>query len=238
MLIQQTENNLIFDEIWLKKNDLVMGRTYIAKDGRLLFYLGNDLEDEYLFIRLMKISVSDGYDVSQHKHISTIYSHDVFGKYIIQACKDLISSSSLCEDNIINLKVIPNLYCEYPWVKMEPDEYKKWYTKRNIVSPWFSKLININFETKKVRRQPIKQELGKVYLTTGGESYLYLGRRTGGYYLYHYVGSGNLDYFNSKPLQYIKYGVDELKSKKRVTGIDDRARAIDKQTLIKLGYYE
>lgn len=231
MLIKQDGWKLEFDDQWLKAKDIKVGKAYIVKDGRVMLYCGKNITDNYVFILLDNVFIiNTGYYRVGNAYVNNykIYAHETLGKYITQACKDVLNIG-LDELLLVKLRGMPSLYCEYIYASMSEQDYFAWYRKRNILNRSFSSEIpQYTDGGVKKKRESIKQVPGTVYLTTNdGESYLYLGKDICGDYVYVYVGRCNLNMFNMNPLKFIGSRGVRLRNKKRVIGVEKDATVLN-----------
>lgn len=176
------DNRVRYTEDWLKVNQLVQGRIYLVKDGRLLLYLGTSVNGLLIFYALASVYLehTDGF--------VTYGNYD----WQIQGLKVTINNILNHKGNkssLLEYKGIPKLYGEFPFLKYE-DSYKMWYIKSfdsdntpNIANS--IKEVNSGFVATK--------DLVPGNLYYSGECwrscFVYLGRKSTKEYIWFYISN-------------------------------------------------
>ncbi len=181
-------------ESWLKEKDLIVGRVYVIKDGRLMLYLGKSTKGLYVFYVMASAYLEDhGYNAK-----TTFGNYDIQVRGLIDIINTSMNSPGLITC-ILEYKGIPKICGEFPFVNFE-QKYIKWYT----VS--FSQMISdLGKESSKVpslatmSNKPIvtgfvsSKDLipGNLYYTgqCWRSTWVYLGRNLKGEYLWYFVGN-------------------------------------------------
>lgn len=176
---------------WLKEKDLVIGRVYLIKDGRLMLYLGKSTTGMYIFYVMASAYLE--------------YTRDdgvTFGNYNIQV-KGLVNIINESMNNVgvigclLQYKGLPKIHGEFPLVNFE-HKYNRWYTisftqmfsnkvPNNL--PKLASMTNKPIETGYVKAKDLVQ--GNIYYSGAcwRSTYVYLGRKTSGEYIWYFVGN-------------------------------------------------
>lgn len=205
------------DNEWLKEKELVAGRVYVIKDGRIMLYLGRDLTGLYIFYTMASAFLAWPGN-----------SKVTFGNYEAQlnGLVNIVNTSmnrAGIESCIWSYRGIPKIYGEFPFVNFE-DKYKKWYSLS------FSNLFDSNVNVPvlaSISNKPIPKEFvssnelipGELYY--GGQcwrnTYVYLGRNSKKEYLWYFVGSE--EYLVQASAINLLYDCEKTKQNKRVKPI-------------------
>lgn len=118
--------NLVFrNDEFLKKGNLVIGHVYLYKDGRLVVYLGKNNFDKFVFYTLANVLYTN-----IDWHTLTLAHYNTQIEYLIGLSETLMKHK--CDiDCIVELKGMPQLYCEFPFISYDK-ELSLWWTK-NVV---------------------------------------------------------------------------------------------------------
>ena len=173
------------DDVWLKEKELVPGCLYIIKDGRVMLYLGIDLDNCFIFYNCGSLNFAN---TNWHTH--TIANYEVQVKYMLDMCNSLLNRP-IYKESIVRLKGIPKIYCLFPFIDFKTS-YVNWYTKSLLMYGELPKLSELN------KNIPIKGFVGAKELIPGNlyysgqcwrSTYVYLGRTTDNYFVWCFVGN-------------------------------------------------
>lgn len=225
---------------FMKEKDLVAGRVYVIKDGRLLLYLGKSVRGLYIFYAIVSAYLIE-------KNSST-----TFGNYEIQvqglaaiANKSLNNPGEV--EALLEYKGIPSIHGEFPFVNFE-NTYKKWYTisfsnmfsNKNITVPELASISNRAINTGFVSSKDLVP--GELYYSgqCWRSTYVYIGRNSLGEYLWYFVS--NEETLKHSSIQYILSDITKTKHNKKVKrladAVNDKSAFVCKETLdlIKINY--
>ena len=125
---------------WLSAKSLKEGHVYIIKDGRIALYLGKTITDKYLFYV---------YCIMQFKSLNndllSFANYDIQVPSIINMCNACMQYK-IYRESLLELKGIPKIYCEFPFVEYSKTYKQNWYTKAKIVMqnlPALSSMVGV-----------------------------------------------------------------------------------------------
>ena len=180
--------NLVFrNDEFLKKGNLVIGHVYLYKDGRLVVYLGKSKLDKFVFYILANVLYT-----SIDWHTLTIAHYNTQIEHLISLSETLMKNK--CDtDCIIELKGMPQLYCEFPFVSYDK-ELNRWWTKNVVYHKGkLPALVDLSNENKSKGLFVSAKDLvpGELYYTGSlwRSLYLYLGRDSQKNFCWYFVGS-------------------------------------------------
>lgn len=212
------------DQQWLKAREMTEGKVYIAKDGRLLLYLGLLTDSSVLFYRICNIAFKS-IDVSG-VHCLSLANYPIQTPNVINMCKATLESAPSPE-SFQRLKHIPDLYSEFSLVDYT-QVYMTWYNKARTLIPSIpelakasGKLPNSNFVKSK------DLVVGHIYYSGSSwrSTYIYMGRSSEGEYVWHFIG--NADYIYSEGMNYILKNLETTKSNKKIKDIANIKSDVD-----------
>lgn len=198
---------------WLKAKDLVEGKAYIAKDGRLLIYLGVVSDGSVLFYRVCNLAFKSLY-VNNMDYLG-IANYSIQVPSAINMCNAAMSSAPF-KESFIRLKKIPDLYTEFNMVDYT-NSYLTWYTKSKMMLPdipLLAKAAGVAPDNLFVKTKDLI--VGHAYYSGDSwrSTYIYLGRTSNNDFVWYFVG--NADYLYAKDLTYFLKNSDTTKSNKKV----------------------
>lgn len=202
-------------EKFLKKDELVVGKLYIIKDGRLSIYLGKDTWDRFIFYHIGSVLFTN---INWSNF--TLAHHDTQVNYLIKLSKEVLSSELEIEQ-LQALKGIPKIHSTFPYFSF-CEKVNMWTNNNKHV---LDGKIVLKTETAKkyngiyVRTKDLIP--GELYYTGGlwRSLYLYLGRSSSGGYCWRFVS--NVDYLVSNDFAYYRHGMEITKQNKKVKRIAD-----------------
>ena len=185
-------NKLTFkNNQWLKNNDLKQGCFYIAKDGRVLLYLGKSKEELYVFYTCCSVIISVEKDTSSlgYSDVLTLANYDIIVPYVINVCKDTLNRH-LYKDSLLELKNTPKLYCSFPFVSFI-NEYKNWYDTSNIFYNNTLPILCLGNKSTNIFVSAKDLIPGHLYYSGGcwRSTYVYLGRTSDKQFVWSFIGN-------------------------------------------------
>lgn len=228
--------NFNSDEFLSEKN-IKEGHVYIAKDGRILLYLGKDSLSRFIFY-IFGCAMFCNYNNSYS--ILTISNYEIQVKYLIELCNACMSNN-LYKESILVLKGLPRLYVEFSYVDYSK-VFKNWYTKNKLLLGDLPVLdfSNKNNDTCFVKSKDLVP--GNLYYSGScwRATYVFLGRTKNNLYAWYFVG--NTDKVLNATAKELMGNIHFTKSNKKVRNLKDaiydKDAHISKDTkmLIDMGY--
>lgn len=177
---------------WLKDGDLKQGCFYIAKDGRILLYLGKSTEGLYVFYTCCGVMLSVEKDTASlgYRDVLTLANYDIIVPYVTDVCKATLSKH-LYKDSLLELKTLPKLYCVLPFVQFT-NKYKKWYDESNAFHNNALPVLCDSINKPKSIFVAVKDLVpGQLYYSGGcwRNIYVYLGRTSDNQFVWSFVGN-------------------------------------------------
>lgn len=175
------------DDEFLKKGNLIIGHVYLYKDGRLVVYLGKNNFDKFVFYTLANVLYTR---VTYGVYTLAHYENQV--QYLIGLSETLMKHK--CDpDCIVELKGMPQLYCEFPFISYDK-ELNMWWTKNVVYYKGnLPTLVELGNENKSRSLFVSAKDLvpGELYYTGSlwRSLYLYLGRDSQKNFCWYFVGS-------------------------------------------------
>ena len=203
---------LVFkDDVFLKSNKLKEGHCYLYKDGRLAIYLGKDKFDSYIFYTL-GCCLYERYGTGYGQLTIAYYEHQI--NSLISLANNIMNSK-INVKHISNLKGIPKLYTEFPFINFE-NTYFNWYSKNKV-------LVGDNLPILVVKTTEISSGFvktkdlvpGQLYYTGScwRACYVYLGRDSANNFCWYFIG--NFDVLFARGVDLRFNNIDRTGSNKR-----------------------
>lgn len=178
------------DGEWLKEKDLLPGKVYLIKDGRLMLYIGRTVQGEYVFYVF-----ASSYLVEDESRMITFgnYRHQIPG--LLQIINNCMSNPG----NTLSLLVyrtLPKIHGEFTYANLQ-DKYAKWYTL-SFSNMFSNKTMDIpiiaSFSNKPIVTEYVKsKDLIPGHLYYSGQcwraTYLYVGRKSNKEYVWYFIGN-------------------------------------------------
>ena len=230
------DNRVRYTKEWLKANQLVPGRIYLAKDGRLMLYLGMSLKGMFLFYVLASayLECTD--------RISKCVTYENYDWQILELKTTInnIMNHTGNRNSLLDYKNVPKLYGEFPFLWYE-DTYKMWYNNsfNNAKVP----SIASTKEDIKTGFVSVKDLVpGNLYYSgqCWRSCYVYLGRKSTKEFIWYFIGNESI-LMESSAIQLLRNS-ETTKNNKKVKplklSLTDKNAYISEEVkhLIKLNY--
>lgn len=174
---------------FISKKELVGGRVYVYKDGRLALFVGYDEYGRFIFYELGHVLfVPAGSGVG--------FAHgEVQVEYLSCMCRDIMSRG-VNLGSLFGYKSFPQLYGEFPWVSWEGRLEGWWRANKQYLGSRIPTIPTLE-GTGEVKSLFIgARELvpGELYYTGDSHraTYLYLGRDSMGMFCWWFVGNASI----------------------------------------------
>lgn len=208
-------------DTFLKKTDLKIGNVYMYKDGRLVVYFGKDNWGRFIFYALANVL----YEKTDNYRVLTISHYDTQVKYLINMAEEIMHKA-VSPNQVIALKGMPQLYCEFPYIQYDK-ELANWWTKNKMLSkeslPDLVELIQSPNKKSKDSLYVSAKDLvpGELYYTGAlwRSLFLYLGRDSSKRFCWYFVG--NEDYLMRNDINEYLFNIDRTKTNKRCKRLAD-----------------
>lgn len=200
---------------FLKESELVPGRVYVVKDGRIMLYIGKSLEGLYVFYAMAAAYLIN----AENRFLLTYGNYKIQLNGLVYIVNEIMKSSGSIL-SLLQYKGLPKLYGELPGVNFEK-QYAKWYMVN------FSGLLNgkqTGPQISGISNKPVKTGFvsardlvpGELYYTGGcwRSTYVYLGRNSAGEFIWYFIGNESI-LVNSSVAQ-LMYSAEKTKQNKKV----------------------
>lgn len=181
----------------LTKKDMKIGAVYLAKDGRIMIYLGQTNSDRLVFYECMKVMI-----ISYRDKYDTLANYTVTMNSIFSVCKELMQRLAYPESVIIR-SGMPKILTEFPYINFEA-----------FIRDWYAESLRSNRKLPTLKEPGAKPtellyvksaELvpGKLYYSGScfRSVYIYVGRTSKKDYLWYFVDNED---------EVVKYSAEEI----------------------------
>lgn len=178
-----------YTENWLTPSKLKRGHVYLAKDGRVMLYLGISSQGIHVFYVMASCYIQYFYDDEWNAHIRIMNQ-----EWQIKAVSQTIEESMTHKgdrDCVMSRKGIPNIFGEFP-CKAYEDVYRAWYQDSFGDAVGSAKVPDINAKTVSSAYVSVKDlRPGDIYYTGNGWStiFVYMGRSSGNKFIWYNIRS-------------------------------------------------
>lgn len=199
-----------FAEETIRCKDLIPGYAYLWKDGHVNIFLGFNTENgDFIFYSVGSMTLLEEWN-SELGHCYGFYNSELQLKYQEKLCVEVMQTS-FDENNLKYYKGMPKIIKSL-WIIKSKNELQKWLIKNRVD-------CNLKLMNNKEKGFVSSKELieGRIYFTGANpwrSSYVYLGRTSGGEYLWHFIG--NIEIYYHNPLKDIKHSIYLTKNNKKV----------------------
>lgn len=182
------------DDAFIKSKALQPGKVYIAKDGKVMLYLGRLHDARYLFYLFTLALLKDDYS----SNVTIVnYKAQTLG-----LCTTINASMSgmIKPECLLAYKIIPKIYGEFSLVNLDAI-YKNWYAKCQALKggelPSVFDSLGEGAKTPYVHSKDLIP--GEIYYTGDcwRSVYAYLGRNSERDYIWYYLCNGRITLGNS-----------------------------------------